>query len=242
MIPGMYEMILPGLHLIGSGNLTHTADCQAFLVETGPEKGSTEVAGANGGWAADDREIGGVIIDAGADPTATGIIQNIEVIGVKPTHLILTHGHIDHIGGASALKERFGLTVIAHENDADIMETYDPIRSAAGYYGLRYPPVGVDKRITCDMDLTLGERRFRLIEMPGHTPGSIAVFTKIGDKRILFGQDIHGPFNPVWGSDQDIHSISLGRLQKLRANILCEGHFGIIRSEDRVRDYIESYR
>lgn len=223
----MYELIMPGLYLVGSNHLTHNADCQVYLLETGPASGGTG---------------GGVLIDAGADPEATGIIQNLDVLGIRPTHLVLTHGHIDHIGGAQALKAQYGLRVLAHHNDADIMESYDPIRSAAGYYGLRYPPVKVDAKITGDVEFTIGTRTLRLMEMPGHTPGSIAVFTRIGKLGVLFGQDMHGPFNPVWDSDRNLHSESLGRLKELNADILCEGHYGVIRTRQRVRDYIQSHR
>ena len=217
----MYEQILPDLYLVGSGNLTHGGDCQVFLVRTA--KGN------------------GVLIDAGADPEATGIIQNIEFLDIRPSHLILTHGHIDHIGGAHAIKDHYGLTVIAHELDAPVMERYDPIRSAAGYYGFRYPPVEVDVLLKRDSDMEMDGITFRLLLMPGHTPGSIAVLCTLNDKKVLFGQDIHGPFNPVWGSDRELHSRSLRRLIDLRADILCEGHFGIIKPALRVRKYIEGY-
>lgn len=217
----MFEEILPGLYLVGSGNLTHGGDCQAFLVQTGKEKG--------------------VLIDAGADPTAKGIITNIDVIGIHPTHLILTHGHIDHIGGAKPLKEQYGVEIIAHQADLDVMEQYDPIRSAAGYYGVRYAPIKVDRVIDRDIALTMNGMEFRIIQMPGHTPGSIAVLCIIKHQRVLFGQDIHGPLNPVWGSDRNLHNISLRNLLKLNADVLCEGHFGVIRPAERVRGYIEGY-
>jgi len=205
----MFEEILSGLFLVGSGNLTHGGDCQVYLVETSKEKG--------------------VLIDAGADPTAKGIIDNLEFLKIKPSHIILTHAHIDHIGGANVLKEHYGAEVIAHEHDVDVMEKYDPIRSAAGYYGIRYPPVEIDKK------------KFKIIEMPGHTPGSIGVICTVRQQKVLFGQDIHGPFNPMWGSDRGEHTRSLRKLVKLQADILCEGHFGVIRPADRVKKYIESY-
>ncbi len=217
----MYEQILPELFLVGSGNLTHGGDCQVYLVQTAKEKG--------------------VLIDAGADPTAIGIIQNIEFLNVRPSHIILTHAHIDHIGGALALKEQFGSILVAHEKDAGIMERYDPIRSAAGYYGIRYPPVGIDMHIQKETVITVDRIPFRIIEMPGHTPGSIAVFCNLGGKKVLFGQDIHGPFNPVWGSDRELHTRSLERLIDLRTDILCEGHYGVITPAARVKKYIEDY-
>ena len=62
-----------------------------------------------------------------------------------------------------------------------------------------------------------------------------------GGKRVLFGQDIHGPFLPAFGSDIGRWRASMEKLLALRADILCEGHFGIFRSADQVEAYIRTY-
>jgi glyoxylase-like metal-dependent hydrolase (beta-lactamase superfamily II) len=59
--------------------------------------------------------------------------------------------------------------------------------------------------------------------------------------KVLFGQDIHGPFYASFGSDLDAWGKSMHKLLDLEADILCEGHFGIIRPASEVRDYIEDY-
>ncbi len=61
----------------------------------------------------------------------------------------------------------------------------------------------------------------------GHTPGSIALTVDSDGQKILFGQDIHGPFNEAWGSDLEQWKHSMQVLLDLQAVILCEGHFGI---------------
>ena len=38
------------------------------------------------------------------------------------------------------------------------------------------------------------------IHIPGHTPGSMAIIINM-EKRVLFGQDIHGPYDPAWGAE-----------------------------------------
>jgi glyoxylase-like metal-dependent hydrolase (beta-lactamase superfamily II) len=58
---------------------------------------------------------------------------------------------------------------------------------------------------------------------------------------VLFGQDIHGPFNKAFGSDIDLWKESMHKLLALEADILCEGHFGIYQPKEKVRDYIERY-
>jgi len=60
-------------------------------------------------------------------------------------------------------------------------------------------------------------------------------------KRVLFGQDIHGPFNQAFGSDIEAWKMSMQMLLSLDADILCEGHFGIYQPKNKVRDYIERY-
>jgi len=77
------------------------------------------------------------------------------------------------------------------------------------------------------------------IHIPGHTAGGIAVYVDM-EKRIPFGQDIHGPyFFP--GADPGQAKISLERLIDLEADILCEGHFGIYQPKAVVKRYIEQY-
>ncbi|HPF44633.1 MAG TPA: MBL fold metallo-hydrolase, partial [Syntrophomonadaceae bacterium] len=79
------------------------------------------------------------------------------------------------------------------------------------------------------------------LHTPGHTPGSLSIFCQYDGLKVLFGQDIHGPFNEEWGSDKNEWRRSLRRLLTLDADILCEGHFGIYQPASEVRRYIESY-
>ncbi|MDD4775261.1 MAG: Zn-dependent hydrolase, partial [Syntrophomonas sp.] len=69
----------------------------------------------------------------------------------------------------------------------------------------------------------------------------ISVWIDIEGRRVLFGQDIHGPFNKGWGSDLKQWRVSMQALLDLDADILCEGHFGIIQPAPAVRRYIEGY-
>ena len=81
----------------------------------------------------------------------------------------------------------------------------------------------------------------KVIHIPGHTPGSVAACTDIDSKRILFGQDIHGPYMPQWGADPKQAAASLKKLIALKADILCEGHFGICQPAIEVKRYIQYY-
>ncbi len=61
-------------------------------------------------------------------------------------------------------------------------------------------------------------------------------------KRVLFGQDLHGPLLEEFGSNLDDWDRSTKKLLDLNADILCEGHFGIYKTKKEVKDYILSYR
>jgi len=69
----------------------------------------------------------------------------------------------------------------------------------------------------------------------------MAVYLDRQGTRILFGQDIHGPFSREFGSDIGQWRDSMEKLIDLGADILCEGHFGIYRPRQRVQRYIRSY-
>jgi glyoxylase-like metal-dependent hydrolase (beta-lactamase superfamily II) len=60
-------------------------------------------------------------------------------------------------------------------------------------------------------------------------------------QRILFGQDVHGPIHPVLESNREQYRQSLQKLIDLKADVLCEGHFGVYRPREEVEKYIKSY-
>jgi glyoxylase-like metal-dependent hydrolase (beta-lactamase superfamily II) len=102
--------------------------------------------------------------------------------------------------------------------------------------------MNVDRKLRgAEEVLTFGGEALHCLHTPGHTPGSISLYLDRGGKRILFGQDIHGPFHKAFGSDINAWKKSMKTLLALNADILCEGHFGIFQPKDRVRAYIERY-
>ena len=150
-----------------------------------------------------------------------------------------------HIEGFTPIKilrfgGEFGVQIIAHELDADAIES--GIGTGADMYGVDYEPCPVDVRITSEhQSFTFGQYQIQTIHIPGHTNGSIAAYLDTPDGRILFGQDIHGPYLPQWGGDPPQAKISLQKLIDLKADILCEGHFGIYKPGDKVEQYIRRY-
>ncbi|MEI6610908.1 MAG: MBL fold metallo-hydrolase [Deltaproteobacteria bacterium] len=218
------EEIFKGIYLIGGPNITSADDAAIYLIDFASDL---------------------VMIDAGAGRSSAQIVSNIEMLGLNPaniSYLILTHCHIDHIGSSPYFKEWYGTKILIHELDANAVETGDSIKTAANWYGTTFLPTKVDGKMTGSQEtLIFGQEKLHCLHTPGHTPGSIAVYLDRGGKRVLFGQDIHGPFSVAFGSDIEAWKKSMQTLLALNADILCEGHFGIYHPKDRVRDYIEGY-
>jgi len=207
------------VYAIGGSELSHPYDCSVYLL------GGTEL----------------VIIDSGAGESFDQLVDNIKILGFRPDTLkavIATHAHLDHIGALYQFRERFGAQVIAHELEVNAIETGRG--TGAEYYGIAYQPCKVDIVIRNEKEsLIYGGYKIITVHIPGHTPGSIAVFVDMG-KRVLFGQDVHGPYI-LKGSDPVQAKISLQKLIDIEADILCEGHFGIYQPATKVKRYIEGY-
>jgi len=217
------KKIVEGIYLVGDSEMTDSRDCSVYVIDAG--------------------EL--VLIDAGAGASADKIIANIEKLGLDPekiSTLILTHCHIDHVGGAFEFRKRFGARIIMHQKDAEIVERGDNRMTAAYWYGVNFAPLPVDLKITVEEErIKIGEQEIVCIHTPGHSPGSISVYLDKNDKRILFGQDIHGPFLADFGADISLWRKSMKKLLALKADILCEGHFGVYEPSEKVTDYIERY-
>ena len=187
-----------------------------------------------------------ILIDTGAGWSVDNIINNVHSLGLDCKNLrkiLLTHCHIDHIGGAPEIRRRFGSKIYAHHLDAPPMESGDPVLTAANWYQTTFPPTPVDVKFNLPEEvLTIGQQKTVCLHTPGHTRGSICIYLDRDGKRILFGQDLHGPILEEFGSNLEDYGRSTKKLLDLDADILCEGHFGIYKTKKKVKDYIISYR
>jgi glyoxylase-like metal-dependent hydrolase (beta-lactamase superfamily II) len=130
---------------------------------------------------------------------------------------------------------------VAHELDAIYLESGDNRVTGAGWYGARLEPFAVDIRLQGpESTLAIGSGTMTAIHCPGHSPGSVVYTTDIEGQLILFGQDVHGPIHSELLSDEKQYLDSLARLLNLQADLLLEGHFGVIEPEQEVREFIES--
>jgi metallo-beta-lactamase class B len=216
--------IAEGIYIIGGPDISHSYDATAFVLDFGSEL---------------------VMIDSGAGGSFKVMVKNIEKAGLNPhdiSLLILTHCHIDHIGSAPQFKRDYNCEVVIHDLDADAVENGDPVLTAANWYETEFPPTPIDRRLTGEHgEFQFNDEKLFFLHTPGHTPGSIVLYIDRGGKRILFGQDIHGPFLPSFGSDIEAWRQSMKKLLDLEADILCEGHFGIFRSKESTEKYIKDY-
>jgi glyoxylase-like metal-dependent hydrolase (beta-lactamase superfamily II) len=187
-----------------------------------------------------------ILVDTGAGWSVDKIVKNIKGLGLDGknlTKILLTHCHIDHIGGAPEIKKRFGSKIYIHKLDAAPLENGDPILTAANWYQASFPPTPVDVKLNSQEEtLIIGDQKIVCLHTPGHTPGSICIYLDKNGKRILFGQDLHGPILAEFGSNLGDYGRSTKKLLDLDADILCEGHFGIYKTKKEVRNYILSYR
>jgi glyoxylase-like metal-dependent hydrolase (beta-lactamase superfamily II) len=185
------------------------------------------------------------LIDAGCGQGHDRVLKHIaEALppAAQVEYLFLTHCHYDHVGGAEALRRHFACAVVAHELDACFLERGDSTVTAADWYNAALDPLSVDRKLSSSReDFQVGSGMLQALHWPGHSPGSLVLLTEIAGSRVLFGQDVHGPLHPALLSSRDDYITSLGMLQNLEADILCEGHFGIIRGKARIREFIQSF-
>lgn len=185
------------------------------------------------------------LVDCGCGPSYKTLVSNIIRLGFEPeelTTLLLTHCHIDHIGAAALFRRDYGVEIAAHHQDAEAIESGDRLMTAAFMYGVRLNPLPLDLVIRDDEStLQVGDLELNVVATPGHTPGSVAAYVDFSGVRVLFGQDIHGPFHPDFGSDIEAWRSSMAKLLELDADVLCEGHFGIYSPADAIRAYINGY-
>jgi glyoxylase-like metal-dependent hydrolase (beta-lactamase superfamily II) len=112
------------------------------------------------------------IVDAGFEPGE--LIEFVRREGLRPEALVLTHAHVDHIGGVSAVVARFpGLPVWIHGAEARWLN--DPMLNLSEAAGIPVTAPGPDATVEHGQELDLAGSRWRVLHTPGHSPGGIAL-------------------------------------------------------------------
>lgn len=125
----------------------------------------------------DTESLEAAVIDPGMiDERECRAIDNfIESRGLKVTQLINTHSHLDHIFGNAYIKEKYGLEIKADKADEFLART---LPEQAARFGLRNSlrPGEIDVELHDGDTIFLGKERMEVLSVPGHSPGSIALY------------------------------------------------------------------
>jgi glyoxylase-like metal-dependent hydrolase (beta-lactamase superfamily II) len=127
----------------------------------------------------------GAIVDPGGD--VPSILEAIGQSGITIEKILLTHGHIDHAGGAAELREKLGVPIEGpHTEDLFLLETLAQTGAQYGMTDAR--PVTPDRWLKEGDGVTIGDLAFAVYEAPGHTPGSVVFFN--ADSRFALVGDV----------------------------------------------------
>ena len=189
---------------------------------------------------------GGVtLIDTGTRGSVDPIVKQLkeqEFDLSKLKYIVVTHAHVDHMGGLAELARRTDARVVAHRAEVPFIEqgqslpAASPFISAVTWVGDR-----VLTREACRVDMPVDDGDvievlggLQVLHTPGHTPGSICLYQP--ELRVLFCGDLLFNKNPVTGRkglrhtlagvSQDVSQAreSVNRLLDLAIETLCPGH------------------
>ena len=186
-------------------------------------------------------EMGAVVIDTMPFPQETREVLRFidEQLGPDSVRYVInTQSHSDHVHGTYLFS---GATVIAHENCRVALQTWgaESLEQAKrevpelGEVVLKLP----DLTFTDSLRLDLGGRRIRLLHVPGHTNGSIAVFVE--EAKVLFAGDTVMPVPYIRWGDWREYRESLSRMRVLKADVVVQGH-GEVLLRGEMRESIDS--
>jgi hydroxyacylglutathione hydrolase len=127
----------------------------------------------------------GIVIDPGDD--ITDILRIVERHRLRIKMIVVTHAHIDHIGGAKQLKDATGAMVYMSANDVPL---YDHLDMQASWLGMATPErTEIDTPAREGERLRAGATELEVLDTPGHTPGSISLWIP-SEKKVIAGDTL----------------------------------------------------
>ncbi len=155
-----------------------------------------------------ERTLKAAVIDPGGD--IARIVAAIEAAKVHVEKILLTHGHMDHVGGTAELKSLLGVPVIGpHREDMFWIEALDTQAEMMGFSPVQgFVP---DQLLNEGAIISVGDERLEVLHCPGHTPGHVIFFCESARKAfvgdVLFRESIGRTDFPRGNHQQLIHSI-----------------------------------
>jgi len=114
----------------------------------------------------------GLIIDPGWDPER--IIAHAGKFGLNISKIVITHGHADHIGALDSIRNHYGIPVFIGRHDAAMIT--DPNANLSDFSGERFSAQPASQTLSDGDIVAVGRFSFRVLETPGHSPGSISLY------------------------------------------------------------------
>jgi len=133
----------------------------------------------------DEKTHEAMVIDPGDQ--IEGILDILRQEKLTLKQIVITHAHIDHVGGAMKLKAATGAPILMNQNDHALLKMLD---MQAAWVGMRPPgDVQVDETISQGRVLRIGEISSNVIHTPGHTEGSICLYFP-EEKKLIAGDTL----------------------------------------------------
>ena len=156
----------------------------------------------------DESSMRGAVVDPGGD--IDRLVAEIERRGIRLEKILITHGHIDHAGGAADLARRLNIPIEGPQREDDFWIQVMPAQSKQ--FGFPHVESFVPDRWLEDGDtVTVADETLSVIHCPGHTPGHVVFYHEptrlalVGD--VLFQQSIGRTDFPKGNHQQLISSI-----------------------------------
>jgi hydroxyacylglutathione hydrolase len=126
-----------------------------------------------------------MVIDPGDD--VQEVLDLIRKHNLQVKQIVITHAHIDHVGGAMKLRTATGAPILLNQNDYALLKMLD---AQAAWIGMPSPgKVDIDRSVTTGESVSAGSLTADILHTPGHTEGSICLYFA-ADKKLIAGDTL----------------------------------------------------